>query len=133
MGPETLYHIWSLTSRSEPGLFNQLELVQALGLIGLAQRSQWSSDSKPLLNLEELYKQTIIPVPTVQIPKCFPNDPSPFIMSKHEFQPPVLGFSTSQEFGMSLTKDELNDNDWSDFTSFKNVIYKFDLKYYYYY
>ncbi|CAH8475193.1 unnamed protein product [Schistosoma curassoni] len=119
LSTEALYHIWSLTSCTQPGWFTPTELVTALALIGLAQRKQWEFQSCSLsetITIQSLYGQICPPVPMIQIPNSsrpsnstvmisgpelvtHGNPPTSFRdpvisgCSKFPFQPPVVAFS----------------------------------------
>ncbi|CAH8441539.1 unnamed protein product [Schistosoma turkestanicum] len=119
LSTEALYHIWSLTSCTQPGWFTLTELVTALALIGLTQRKQWESQSRALsetITIQSLYEQICPPVPMIQIPNSsrpfnstdiifgqesvgYENPPTSFRgsavtdFSKFEFQPPTVAFS----------------------------------------
>ncbi|CAH8455402.1 unnamed protein product [Heterobilharzia americana] len=115
LNTEVLYHIWSLTSCTQPGWFTPTELVTALALIGLAQRRQWefrSNSVSEAITIQSLYAQIYPPVPVIRIPntKRQFNSPDGSVsqetavnglwnsvasdFSKFPFQPPVVAFST---------------------------------------
>ncbi|VDQ05179.1 unnamed protein product [Trichobilharzia regenti] len=131
MSTEVLYHIWSLTSCTQPGWFTPTELVTALALIGLAQRRQWEVHSASIseaISIHSVYEQICPPVPMIKIPNnsnrqsnstgialgsksisqaTVGNDFQNSVVSefsKFPFQPPVVAFSAfPQQLDISNT------------------------------
>ncbi|CAH8474647.1 unnamed protein product [Schistosoma margrebowiei] len=149
LSTEALYHIWSLTSCTQPGWFTPTELVTALALIGLAQRKQWEFQSCSLsetITIQSLYGQICPPVPMIQIPNSSrpPNstdtifgselvthgnppasfrDPVISGCSKFPFQPPVVAFPA---FSNRLDNDSCYQSIQSstDSSTLNNSVYK---------
>ncbi|VDP20195.1 unnamed protein product [Schistosoma margrebowiei] len=149
LSTEALYHIWSLTSCTQPGWFTPTELVTALALIGLAQRKQWEFQSCSLsetITIQSLYGQICPPVPMIQIPNSSrpPNstdtifgselvthgnppasfrDPVISGCSKFPFQPPVVAFPA---FSNRLDNDSCHQSIQSstDSSTLNNSVYK---------
>ncbi|CAH8448638.1 unnamed protein product [Schistosoma bovis] len=149
LSTEALYHIWSLTSCTQPGWFTPTELVTALALIGLAQRKQWEFQSCSLsenITIQSLYEQICPPVPMIQIPNSsrpsnstdvisgpevvtYGNPPTSFRdpvisgCSKFPFQPPVVAFSA---FSNRLDNDSCHQSIQlsTDSSTLNNSVYK---------
>ncbi|KAK4473793.1 hypothetical protein MN116_003130 [Schistosoma mekongi] len=143
LSKETLYHIWSLTSCTQPGWFTPTELVTALALIGLAQRKQWEFPSRSpseAITVESLYEQLCAPVPMLQIPGSDRqtnsisaisglgsfsqeivvstlHDPLNPTTSKFLFQPPIVAFST---FSKQFDTDTISSHQPSQLSSSSN-------------
>ncbi|TNN18990.1 Synergin gamma [Schistosoma japonicum] len=143
LSTETLYHIWSLTSCTQPGWFTPTELVTALALIGLAQRKQWEFPSRSpseAITIESLYEQLYAPVPLLHIPGSDRQtnsinsisglgsssqeiigtslqDPLHSSTSKFLFQPPTVAFST---FPNKLDTDTISSHQLSQLSSGSN-------------
>lgn len=144
-----MYHIWSLTSCTQPGWFTPTELVTALALIGLAQRKQWEFQSCSLsenITIQSLYEQICPPVPMIQIPNSSrPSNSTDVISgpevvtygnpitsfrdpvisgcSKFPFQPPVVAFSA---FSNRLDNDSCHQSIQlsTDSSTLNNSVYK---------
>ncbi|KAA3678258.1 uncharacterized protein DEA37_0011931 [Paragonimus westermani] len=144
LGLRTLQHIWTMVNRSYAGWLTPSELVLALALIGLAQREELDCHKPeevviPQLTVQRLYAFQVPPIPRVTMPipaanghlipvtSCQPtahptvrlsHPQNQSILTQLSNHPSCLGERTPDcavSFGVS------SDEEWADFTSFKNA------------